>query len=119
MPSAWPSLADARVGVAEQRSMVGSAVRCALERDGVGELVGSLRDGGRVRMNVGEAANLVGYGDRIVGGASRPDGTSRKYLDIAPLTPLGWSPTIGASDGIAATHEWFAANALDGARDAG
>ena len=64
-------------------------------------------------------ADVVGYDGRIGWDSSRPDGTPRKLLNVGPLTAQGWAPTIDLRDGIAATHAWFVANALDGAREAG
>jgi nucleoside-diphosphate-sugar epimerase len=42
--------------------------------------------------------------------ASRPDGTPRKLLDVAPMRALGWEPAITLADGIRATWEEYAAS---------
>jgi len=58
-------------------------------------------------------ADVVGYDGAIDWDATRPDGTPRKLLDVRPMRDLGWSPSVGLRDGIAATHAWFVANVPD------
>ncbi|MFP8963476.1 GDP-L-fucose synthase family protein [Streptomyces nanhaiensis] len=55
-------------------------------------------------------ASVVGYEGRIAFDPSRPDGTPRKLLDTGRIRALGWSPSIGLAEGIAATHRaWLGA----------
>ncbi|MGV8840424.1 MAG: GDP-L-fucose synthase [Bauldia sp.] len=54
-------------------------------------------------------AGIVGFTGRIELDRSKPDGTPRKLMSAARLSALGWHPTIGLRDGIAATFEWFRA----------
>jgi GDP-L-fucose synthase len=54
-------------------------------------------------------AGIVGFTGRIELDRSKPDGTPRKLMSAARLSALGWHPTIGLRDGIAATYEWFRA----------
>ncbi|MTE22145.1 NAD-dependent epimerase/dehydratase family protein [Streptomyces sp. TRM43335] len=49
-------------------------------------------------------ASVVGYEGRIAFDATRPDGTPRKLLDVSRIRALGWSPSIGLEEGIAATY---------------
>lgn len=49
-------------------------------------------------------ASVVGYGGRIAFDATRPDGTPRKLLDVSRMRALGWAPSIGLEEGIAATY---------------
>lgn len=42
----------------------------------------------------------------------KPDGTPRKLVDTTKLTKLGWKPTIGLREGVEATYQWFAKQAL-------
>ncbi|WP_173915085.1 GDP-L-fucose synthase family protein [Streptomyces barkulensis] len=49
-------------------------------------------------------ASVVGYQGRIAFDPAKPDGTPRKLLDVGRMRALGWSPSIGLAEGIAATH---------------
>jgi len=50
---------------------------------------------------------VVGFKGKLVFDATKPDGTSRKLLDICRLQQLGWQPKIGLHDGIAGTYQDF------------
>ena len=52
-------------------------------------------------------ADTVGYRGEIAWDATRPDGTPRKLLDVAPMRALGWEPAIGVADGIRATWDGY------------
>jgi len=54
-------------------------------------------------------AEVVGYDGETLWDTSMPDGTPRKLLDVSRLKALGWSPSIGLRDGIAATVADFRA----------
>ncbi|MFH0241134.1 GDP-L-fucose synthase family protein [Streptomyces sp. HK10] len=55
-------------------------------------------------------ASVVGYEGRIAFDSARPDGTPRKLLDAGRMRALGWSPSIGLAEGVAATHRaWIGA----------
>jgi GDP-L-fucose synthase len=56
-------------------------------------------------------ARIVDYGGQIRFDLSRPDGTPRKLLDVSRLHSLGWHARITLEEGIAATYEWYCANA--------
>jgi len=60
-------------------------------------------------LTIAELAHLiagtVGYQGEILWDATRPDGTPRKLLDVAPVRALGWGPGITLADGIRATWE--------------
>jgi len=74
---------------------------------------------GEIALNVGTGedvtirelaelvAEVVGYEGQIAWDTSRPDGTPRKLLDVSRLRELGWRPSIGLREGIAATYGWF------------
>jgi GDP-L-fucose synthase len=74
---------------------------------------------GDIAINVGfgedisilELAELiqatVGFKGRIEWDSSKPDGTSRKLLDVSRIKDLGWSPTISLEDGITTTYKWY------------
>ena len=50
-------------------------------------------------------AEIVGYEGGFSFATSRPNGTSRKLLDITRTAAFGWGPTIGLADGIRATYQ--------------
>lgn len=49
----------------------------------------------------------IGYQGRFVYDASKPDGTSRKLLDVTRLHALGWKHSIPLEEGVRQTYEWF------------
>jgi GDP-L-fucose synthase len=53
---------------------------------------------------------IVGFQGELVWDATKPDGTSRKLLDVSKMRALGWRHTIGLREGIARTYEWFLQN---------
>jgi GDP-L-fucose synthase len=54
---------------------------------------------------------VVGFNGDLRFDPSKPDGTSRKLLDVTKMTELGWTAGIGLHDGIASTYRWFLENA--------
>src|SRR5439155_25971233 len=48
--------------------------------------------------------DVVGFDGEIAWDTTKPDGTSRKLLDITKLHELGWQPTIRISAGDAKTY---------------
>ena len=52
-------------------------------------------------------ARIVGFGGDIAFDRSKPDGSPRKLLDCSKLSALGWQPSIGLRDGIAAAYADF------------
>lgn len=54
-------------------------------------------------------ADVVGYKGAFAMDVSKPDGTPRKLLDTTRMDRLGWHPTIGLRDGVAALYRhWLA-----------
>jgi nucleoside-diphosphate-sugar epimerase len=51
--------------------------------------------------------SAIGYTGRLTFDASKPDGTSRKLLDVSRLHSLGWRPQIPLKTGIETTYGWF------------
>lgn len=52
---------------------------------------------------------LVGFTGAIGYDTAKPDGTARKLMSGAKLAALGWRPTIGLREGIAAVYRDYAA----------
>jgi len=60
-------------------------------------------------------AGVVGFEGDIEFDTSKPDGTSRKLLDVSLLRLLGWEYSVGLELGLRMTYEWFLKN-IDNAR---
>jgi GDP-L-fucose synthase len=77
------------------------------------------RHSGEEHVNVGSGVDLtilelarlvsevVGFTGEIRLDPSKPDGTPRKLMSNRKLAGMGWSPSIGLRDGIAATYRSF------------
>lgn len=52
-------------------------------------------------------SEIVGFAGEIKQDRSKPDGAPRKLLNIDKLADLGWGPSIGLPEGIAATYRWY------------
>ena len=52
-------------------------------------------------------AKVTGFTGHLVFDASKPDGTSRKLMDVSRLEKLGWRPTTSLEDGLRDTYCWF------------
>lgn len=73
--------------------------------------VGSGKD-----MKISEIAGLVkesiGFSGDVSYDAAKPDGMPRKVLDISSILRFGWQPTLGLSEGIQKTCEWYRSRTL-------
>ncbi len=62
-------------------------------------------------ISIGELSflikNLVGYGGDISFDTSKPDGVSRKLLDVSRLDGLNWKTKTSLEEGIRKTYEWY------------
>jgi GDP-L-fucose synthase len=54
--------------------------------------------------------DAVGYKGAIEHDLTKPDGTPRKLMSADKLRAMGWQPSIGLRDGIAAVYRWFLDN---------
>jgi GDP-L-fucose synthase len=54
---------------------------------------------------------VVGFEGEIVHDLTKPDGTPRKLMSADRLRAMGWHPSISLETGLAATYDWFVANA--------
>lgn len=52
-------------------------------------------------------AKITGFEGRIQTDPSKPDGTSRKLLDISRIQSPGWAPQISLEDGLTAAYRAF------------
>lgn len=53
---------------------------------------------------------IVGHEGDILWDTSKPDGTSRKVMEISKLRNMGWEPRLTLSEGISQTYQWFLKN---------
>lgn len=58
-------------------------------------------------------AEVVGYEGNIVFDTSKPDGASRKLMNVDTLKKLGWSYNIELKEGLQMTYEWFLSHQVD------
>lgn len=54
-----------------------------------------------------KVAAVTGFNGEILTDPTKPDGTTRKLMDVNRLTNMGWKAQIGLETGIAETYEWF------------
>lgn len=54
---------------------------------------------------------IVGFDGDLVFDSSKPDGPSRKLLDVSRLNALGWRADTTLEDGLRETYKWFRAGA--------
>ena len=57
-----------------------------------------------------EVMSVVGFDGELTKDASKPDGTPRKLMSADKIRALGWSPSIGLTDGLADAYAWFCAH---------
>ena len=57
--------------------------------------------------------DVVGLEGELRHDLTKPDGTMRKLMAADKLRGLGWLPSIGLRDGLAATYHWFLDNVTD------
>lgn len=60
-----------------------------------------------IRELAGLVRDIVGYRGDIVWDTSRPDGTSKKQLDVSRLNRLGWRPSLSLRAGIESTYRVY------------
>ncbi len=56
---------------------------------------------------------VVGFKGKIVFDKSKPDGTTRKLLDVSRIKKLGWKSSITLENGIRRTFDWYISNCRD------
>jgi GDP-L-fucose synthase len=53
---------------------------------------------------------VVGFDGELVFDTNKPDGTSRKLMEVSRLNALGWKASIYLEDGLSQTYQWFLEN---------
>jgi GDP-L-fucose synthase len=56
-------------------------------------------------------AEIIGFQGKIVYDSSKPDGTSRKLLDISRLSAMGWKAKVPLQEGLAKAYADFLTHA--------
>ena len=54
--------------------------------------------------------NIVGYNGVLEFDSTKPDGTSRKLLDVTKINLLGWKAKYSLQEGLKKAIEWYLAN---------
>ncbi len=60
-----------------------------------------------IKELVGIVQDVVGFDGKVVWNTDMPDGTPRKWMDVAKLTELGWKRSIELRQGIEMTYADF------------
>lgn len=50
---------------------------------------------------------VVGYDGRLSFDSTKPDGISRKLIDISRISDMGWEYNIDLKEGLVMTYEWY------------
>ncbi len=53
---------------------------------------------------------IIGHQGNIIWDDSKPDGTTRKLMDVSKMKELGWQYSTQLEDGIKKTYSWFLEN---------
>lgn len=51
--------------------------------------------------------SVVGFEGKLTFDINKPDGTSRKFIDVSRLSNMGWKYTIDLKPGLEKTYEWY------------
>jgi GDP-L-fucose synthase len=50
---------------------------------------------------------IVGFEGTIINDTAKPDGVSRKLLDVSKLHALGWKHSTSLEEGVRRVYEWY------------
>ena len=65
--------------------------------------------GSGIGVTIKELADVIAGGN-VEWDTSKPNGDSKRLMDIARATALGWKPEVSLKDGIRQTMDWYIAN---------
>jgi GDP-L-fucose synthase len=63
-----------------------------------------------IRELVEMVGKVVGFEGEIIFDSTKPDGTTRKLMDVDRLKSLGWEYSISLEDGLTMAYQWFCDN---------
>ena len=53
---------------------------------------------------------IVGHSGEIIWDDTKPDGTTRKLMDVSKMHNIGWKHQVDLEEGIQKTYNWFLEN---------
>ena len=53
---------------------------------------------------------VVGFNGKIVFDTTKPDGVSRKLIDVTKLESIGWKYSVNLKNGLKKTYDWYLEN---------
>ena len=56
--------------------------------------------------------DVTGYEGELTFNTDKPDGTMLKRLDTSLINAMGWTPSIGLTDGLKDTYRWATENGV-------
>ena len=56
--------------------------------------------------------DVTGYQGELIFNTNKPDGTMLKRLDTSLINAMGWTPSIGLTDGLKDTYRWATENGV-------
>ena len=111
------------IGIEKYSSVhYGASVDGAVDRnhsEGRGGAIPKLGEIRNCHINVGTGKELtirqlselivrtIGFEGEVVFDASKPDGTSRKLIDVSKLHSLGWTHKVEIDEGVRRLFEWY------------
>lgn len=107
-------MAEACVFIVNLADDIFKSLLASTRNDGLPPLLnlGSNKD-----LTIQELANLVkdvvGFNGDIIYDTTKPDGTTRKWMDSGRLNRLGWNPKIDLTSGLRLSYSDFQANFLN------
>jgi GDP-L-fucose synthase len=104
-------MAEACVFVINLADEIFKSLLASDRNDGLSPL---LNLGSNSDLTVAELANLikevVGFDGKIVFDSTKPDGTTRKWMDSGRLNQLGWHPKVDLKTGLVNSYSSYQAN---------
>ena len=81
---------------------------------GTSPMLSHINVGSGIDVSILELAQMVAkvtrYSGRIATDATKPDGATRKLMDVTRLKSMGWQAKIALEDGVSETYSWFLQN---------
>ena len=59
------------------------------------------------RNGINDFILALGYKGKITFDATKPDGATRKLIDVSRLSNMGWKYCVDLEDGLKKTYKWY------------